>query len=189
MTWLVPTLAILAFNAAPMLPAADIAHAAGDRFGDLLGTQPKPGGAVPTPPAAGQPPGGDPTGGDTKGGEPGADGKGGTPGQPQAQPNFMSTLLMFGVIFLVFWLFIIRPQSKRQKEHQSMLKGLKKGDRVVTQGGLLGTVADFDDGSGAVLLEIAKGVRVRVVRGNIATMQQKPGGEAGDEKKAEVTKS
>ena len=76
-----------------------------------------------------------------------------------------------GLIFLFFWLFFIRPQNKQMKEHKLMIEGLRKGDNVVTQGGLFGTVAGFDDSTGAVLIEIAKNVRVKVVRSNIARLQ------------------
>lgn len=70
----------------------------------------------------------------------------------------------FILLILVFYFFLIRPQVKRQKEHQAMLQSLKKGDRVVTSGGLIGTIVGVDDekvvikvGDENVKLEVAKG--------------------------------
>ncbi len=80
-----------------------------------------------------------------------------------------SPALMLGleilVIGFIFWTLIIRPQSQRAKQHQSKLDALKKGDRVVTGGGVIGTVVKAD--TAEVTVEIADGVRIRVVRGTI----------------------
>lgn len=77
-----------------------------------------------------------------------------------AQP-FIFMLLMFGV----FWFILIRPQVKKQKEHQALLAALEKGDMVITRGGLVGKISGI---SGAVLtLELQEKVRVRVLRSHI----------------------
>ena len=86
----------------------------------------------------------------------------------QAQPNPFGFLLPFILIFVVFYFLIMRPQSKRQKEHQTMVKALQKGDRVVTAGGFHGTVQGVDDEAETVQLEIADRVRVTVSRGSIS---------------------
>jgi preprotein translocase subunit YajC len=67
-------------------------------------------------------------------------------------------LLMFGV----FWFILIRPQMKRQKQHQEMLAGLKKGELVVTRGGLVGKISGISDTM--LTLELQEKVRVRVMR-------------------------
>ncbi len=67
------------------------------------------------------------------------------------------------LIFVVFWFFLIRPQQKKMKEHRAMVAALKKGDRVLTNGGLLGVVTRVVDDAEAEI-EIAQGVRVRVLR-------------------------
>lgn len=79
-----------------------------------------------------------------------------------AQPNPWSPLIMLGVFVLVFWLFIIRPQMKRAKEHREMVSRLSKGDEVVTQGGILGRVDDLSEGF--VSVEVADGVKLKIQR-------------------------
>ncbi|MDQ1078896.1 preprotein translocase subunit YajC [Pseudoroseomonas cervicalis] len=74
------------------------------------------------------------------------------------------------LIFVVFYFLLIRPQQKRAKEHRVMLGALKRNDRVVTAGGILGTVTKVKEGSEEVELEIAPNVRVTVVRSTISTL-------------------
>ncbi len=64
---------------------------------------------------------------------------------PAQQANPMITLLMFGGLFVFMYLFIIRPQRKRQKEHQELVGALNKGDEVVLNSGLLGKITKVDD--------------------------------------------
>lgn len=75
------------------------------------------------------------------------------------------------LIFVVFYFLLIRPQQRKLKEHKSMLDALRRGDRVVTGGGLIGTVAKVADDE--VTVEIAEGVRVRAVRGTISNVLAK----------------
>lgn len=76
-------------------------------------------------------------------------------------------LLPLVLIFVVFYFLIIRPQQKKMKDHKALVEGLRRGDRVVTTGGIIGTVAKVT-GDREISLEIAEGVRVRAVRGMIA---------------------
>ncbi|WP_300555460.1 preprotein translocase subunit YajC [Maricaulis sp.] len=76
--------------------------------------------------------------------------------------EIMNMIVMFGLMIAVFYFLIIRPQQKRQKEHTSMLEALKKGDEVVTQGGLIGKVAKVADAE--VTLDLGDGVKVKVVK-------------------------
>ena len=69
------------------------------------------------------------------------------------------------LMFAVFWFILIRPQQKKAKEHQAFLNGLKKGDSVVTRGGVIGRVSGVQDN--IVTLEIQEKVRVRVLKGYI----------------------
>ena len=81
------------------------------------------------------------------------------------QGSALPTILMFGAIILVMWLFMIRPQRKQQKELQNFRSGLKKGDKVVTVGGIYGTIVEVNDNK--VLLEIDKDVKIKVDKASL----------------------
>jgi len=74
------------------------------------------------------------------------------------------------LIFVVFYFLLIRPQQKRAKEHRQMLGALKRNDRIITAGGILGTVTKVKEGSEEVEVEIAPNIRVMVVRSTISTL-------------------
>ncbi|WP_377506544.1 preprotein translocase subunit YajC [Octadecabacter sp. R77987] len=82
--------------------------------------------------------------------------------------QFIPLILIFGIMYFL----LIRPQQKKLKEHQAMVAALRRGDQIVTQGGILGKVTKVKD-DGEVEVEIAKGVNVRVVRSTIATVVNK----------------
>ncbi|MBR2162552.1 MAG: preprotein translocase subunit YajC [Bacteroidales bacterium] len=71
-----------------------------------------------------------------------------------------SMLIMLALIFVVMWIFMIRPQRKQQKELDNFRSGLKKGDKIVTIGGIYGTVNEVKEDS--VLVEVDKDVKIRV---------------------------
>jgi preprotein translocase subunit YajC len=75
----------------------------------------------------------------------------------------MSPIVMMLVMFGIFYFILIRPQVKRQKEHQAMLGKLGKGDEVVTRGGLIGKITGVSE-DGVLVLELQEKVRVRVPR-------------------------
>jgi preprotein translocase subunit YajC len=77
------------------------------------------------------------------------------------------------LIFVVFYFLLIRPQQKKMKDHKAMLSALRRGDKVVTGGGIIGNVVKVQ-GDEEVLLEIADGVRVRVVRSTIQSVLTRP---------------
>jgi preprotein translocase subunit YajC len=81
-----------------------------------------------------------------------------------------SPIWMFLLLFLIMYFLIIRPQQKKQKEHREMIQNLKKGDRIITGGGIHGRVTGMDDATFTV--EIADKVRVKVNRGNVAAAVQ-----------------
>lgn len=78
------------------------------------------------------------------------------------------------LIFVVFYFLLIRPQQKRAKEHRTMLTALKRSDRIITAGGILGTVTKVKEGSEEIEIEIAPNVRVNVVRSTIASVVRPP---------------
>jgi len=87
--------------------------------------------------------------------------------------NAMVQFLPLVLIFVVFYFLLIRPQQKKQKEHRTMLDTLRRGDRVVTGGGIIGTVNRVVSNE-EVEVDIAQGVRVRVLRGTITNIVAKP---------------
>ena len=87
-------------------------------------------------------------------------------------------IIPFVLMGLIFWLLIIRPQMKRQKEHSQKVAGLKKGDKVVTAGGLIGKVVKVDDDYAD--LELAQGVRVKAVKNTIGDIIPPAGKAAND---------
>ncbi len=84
----------------------------------------------------------------------------------------LSQFLPIVLIFVVFYFLLIRPQQQKQKQLKAMVSALKRGDRVVTSGGILGTVQKVRDGASEVEVEIAPNVRVQVVRDTISTVLQ-----------------
>ena len=77
------------------------------------------------------------------------------------------------LIFVVFYFLLIRPQQRKAKDHKTMLDALRRGDRVVTGGGIIGTVARVENPE-EVTVDIADGVRVRVLRSTITSVLAKP---------------
>ena len=86
--------------------------------------------------------------------------------QAQAQQGSgWTSIIMMAAVVLIFWLFRIRPQQKRQKEVQQKREALTTGDRIVTSGGLFGVIRDIKEKE--FVVEIADGVRVRVDKGSV----------------------
>lgn len=85
------------------------------------------------------------------------------------QGSFLVSMLPLLVIFAFFYLLVIRPQSKKIREHQALLQGLKIGDKVVTAGGIFATVVKVSDND--VTLEIASGVHVKAQKHTITSLQ------------------
>ena len=86
----------------------------------------------------------------------------------QAAPTgglFGSPLLMIGLLFVVMWFTMIRPQTKQAKAHRELVAGLSKGDRVVTVGGIHGTIRQVDERS--ILLEVDGGTKIRLDKGKV----------------------
>ncbi len=86
-------------------------------------------------------------------------------GGPQ---SYMTTVVFFGGMIAIMYFLMIRPQQKQVKDHRALLAGLKKGDAVVTQGGVIGKIAEITDRE--VKLEVAQGVKIRVLKSAIQTV-------------------
>lgn len=85
--------------------------------------------------------------------------------------SLVSTLIMFGAIFFIFYFMIIRPQQKRAKEREKMLNALEKGDKVITTGGIYGTIAGIEEKT--VLLQISDNVKIKLDKSAINVVEKK----------------
>lgn len=90
--------------------------------------------------------------------------------------GLMSTLIMFALIIGIFYFLILRPQQKKQKDRQKMLDAVKKGDKIVTAGGLHGTIAGLDDKT--LLIQVADNVKMKFERSAVATILKEGESEA-----------
>ncbi len=84
-----------------------------------------------------------------------------------AQGSVYGTLIQLGLIFVIFYVLLIRPQQKKIKQHEAMLMAIKKGDKVITGGGIYGKVVKAEDGGIELVVEIADGLNVTVNRATI----------------------
>jgi len=92
----------------------------------------------------------------------------GTDGEP-VETSFWTQyglIIFLVVIFALFYFIMIRPQRKRQKEHQVMMQGLQKGDKVITAGGIYGTIENLSEET--VVIKVEGGTTMRVARGSVA---------------------
>ncbi len=92
-------------------------------------------------------------------------------------PNMFVQLVPLILIFVVFYFFLIRPQQKKQKEREKILESLKRGDRVVTIGGMHGTVAGIDTEKKTVLVQVGDNLKITFDRSAIATTEKQEAGE------------
>jgi preprotein translocase subunit YajC len=100
-----------------------------------------------------------------------------TPAFAQASPfgggtDLMTQLLPFVLIFVIMYFLILRPQQKRVKAHQEMVKNVRRGDTVVTSGGLVGKVTKVIDDD-QIEVELAEGIRVRQIRAMVSDVRAK----------------
>lgn len=111
-----------------------------------------------------------------------------TPGAPSAGEAFMWNMGMILVLVAMFYLLLIRPQQKRFKEHQQMLDALKKGDKVMTGGGLLGKIEKISDSSDEVVVDLGNGLKVTAVRSTLSQKSNADQAPANDSKKSDDKK-
>jgi preprotein translocase subunit YajC len=108
------------------------------------------------------------------------------PGAPVASSP-MASLLPLVLIFFVFYFLLIKPQQKRMKEHQATLAALKKGDEVITGGGIIGRITKVSDDK--LTVEISKGVEVTVLKSGVSGLANAPAAPAPAKKKAAGNKN
>jgi preprotein translocase subunit YajC len=92
---------------------------------------------------------------------------------------FLSSLIPLVFVFAIMYFLLIRPQQQRMKQHQSMVEAVRRGDTVVTGGGLVGRVVKVKD-DGELLVEIADNVQVRVLKGTLSEVRAKGQPEKGE---------
>jgi len=102
--------------------------------------------------------------------------------------NPLVSLLPLVLIFVIFYFLLIRPQQKKVKEHKEMVSALRRGDQVVTSGGVVGTVTKVIDDT-YVQVEIAEGVKVRIVRGTVTEVLSKTNPAPAKEEKGRSRRS
>lgn len=86
--------------------------------------------------------------------------------------EFFVQIIPFVIVFAILYFMIIRPQQQRVQQHREMIAGIRRGDIVITGGGIIGKVAKVVDDE-ELLIEIADGVRVRLARGSVSELKQK----------------
>ncbi|MEM8636542.1 MAG: preprotein translocase subunit YajC [Pseudomonadota bacterium] len=91
--------------------------------------------------------------------------------QPSAGAAIFQSILPFLILLPLFWLLLIRPQQQRAKQHREMIEAIKRGDTVVTTGGLIGKVTKVADSE--LTIELADGVRARLVKSMVADVRGK----------------
>jgi preprotein translocase subunit YajC len=90
-----------------------------------------------------------------------------------AGPDMFMTLLPFVLIFIIMWFLIIRPQRTQMKKREEMLKTIRRNDTIVTGGGVIAKVTKVVDGDAEIEVEIAQGVKVKVLRSMVADVRAK----------------
>ncbi len=85
--------------------------------------------------------------------------------------NMIGGLIPFILIFVIFYFLLIRPQQKKVKEHKNMVQGLKRGDTIVTAGGIVGKITKANDNSDEITVEISNGVQVNIVRHMVSELK------------------
>lgn len=86
---------------------------------------------------------------------------------PSAMDSFMYNMGLVLVLVVLFYFLLIRPQQKRFREHSEMLSGLNKGDKVVTGGGLVGTISKIEEGNHEVVVDLGNGLKVTAMRSTL----------------------
>jgi preprotein translocase subunit YajC len=91
-----------------------------------------------------------------------------SPTGPGPEGSMLSTVIMLALVFGIFYFLMVRPQQKKAKERQKMLDAVKKGDKVITAGGIHGTIAGIDDKN--LLVQVADNVKLKIERTAITTV-------------------
>jgi len=103
------------------------------------------------------------------------------PYELSAEKMMLDNMFILGMLFFIFYFILIRPQQRRLKFQRDMMKGLQKGNKILTTGGIIGTIMKFE-GDDVIVLEIAQGVKIRMARSSVAeVMSDKSPGESAND--------
>ena len=103
---------------------------------------------------------------------------------PAAGGDMFMSLLPLILVFAIFYFLLIRPQQTKMKTHRDMLENLKKGDQIVTAGGIVGKIARIEQSDNQLVVEIAPNVQVKVIRQTVADLLTKPVPATGNDNRA-----
>lgn len=106
---------------------------------------------------------------------------------PAAPENSFTSFIPLVLIFAIFYFLIVRPQSKKMKEHQALIKNLKSGDKVVTNSGIIGVITAVYDDKNQFEVEIAPDVRIKLLK-NYVVQEENDEGDKVKVKKSSVTR-
>lgn len=96
------------------------------------------------------------------------------PSGSEGGPSLFTSLIPILLIFVIFYFLLIRPQQKKQKQHQAMVADLRKGDKIVTNGGLYGTVFDVKENKEQyIVIKISEDVKVELVKNAVAAVLER----------------
>jgi preprotein translocase subunit YajC len=93
------------------------------------------------------------------------------PSGGEGGPSLFTSFIPILLLFVIFYFLLIRPQQKKQRQHQNMVSSLRRGDKIVTNGGVYGTVVDVKDH--IVVLRIAEDVKIELIKSAVATVIEK----------------
>ncbi|HEY7513391.1 MAG TPA: preprotein translocase subunit YajC [Vicinamibacteria bacterium] len=92
-------------------------------------------------------------------------------GQPAGDPSPYASLVMMGLIFMIFYFVLIQPMKNKQRKLEDLVKRLKSGDKVILSGGIFGTIVGVDDQENAFQVRIDEKTRIKVLKSSVAALQ------------------
>ena len=103
---------------------------------------------------------------------------------PAAGGDMFMSLMPLILVFVIFYFLLIRPQQTKMKQHRELLENLKKGDQIVTAGGIVGKIVRIEQGDNTLSVEVAPNVQVKVIRQTVADLLNKPVPASGNDNRA-----
>ncbi|NRB10569.1 MAG: preprotein translocase subunit YajC [Rickettsiaceae bacterium] len=105
------------------------------------------------------------------------------PQAPSSGSDMMQHIVMMALLFFVFYFLLIRPQEKKRRQLADLVSGVKKGEEVLTNSGMFGTVTKIDDSNNTVDIEVSKGVNVKILKSSITEIVSRDKGKNKEQSK------